>query len=138
MGDNEDDIFNDIINIEQKFYEEGLLEGEKHGIEQSSIEGKLMGHKQGIHLGSEFGFYKSCIDTWIIITEKYPHLLKSSRTSKLLIKFRKTIESTSELSFKEIIDKLPFIRNKFKQLSLQIGFNNTLFITKSDDEKLEF
>lgn len=143
MGDNvnsheSDDIFDDVINIEQKFYDQGRLEGEKHGIEISSREGKIMGHKHGIHIGSEFGYYQSCVDTWVMFAKKYPNFLKSSRIFKSLIKFQDLIESTSQLSFKEIIDQLPYIKTKFKQLSLQIRFNDTLFVQKTEDEKMEF
>lgn len=51
----EDDLFDDVLNLEEQYYQEGYAEGLRDGVEAGKIEGRSVGLKSGFEKFLEAG-----------------------------------------------------------------------------------
>jgi len=56
--------FEDLVNLEQKFYDEGFKEGYDHGKIHGMIEGRTLGGQKGFEIWEELGYYEGFAICW--------------------------------------------------------------------------
>jgi hypothetical protein len=59
------DPFDDILNIESQFIEQGQAEGRTDGRRSGLEEGRLVGLGRGFGIAKEIGFYYGCTVVWL-------------------------------------------------------------------------
>eukprot|EP00794_Sanderia_malayensis_P018047 gene18047-19856_t len=83
-----DDIFEDVVLIEQKLYKEGYQEGYYQGQLVGEKEGYALGIDRGKAFGQEVGFYDGLVETMRILYESKG----KPRLNKLLNQMHQKIE----------------------------------------------
>ncbi|KAI1092610.1 DUF1715-domain-containing protein [Rostrohypoxylon terebratum] len=79
MPPDEDDFFDDVLNLEEKYYKEGYDEGYKDGTEAGRIEGRSVGMKKGFEKFLEAGRLQGKSIVW---ANRIPNLRKNSALHK--------------------------------------------------------
>ncbi|CAG9854557.1 unnamed protein product [Phyllotreta striolata] len=83
------DVFNDILFLEEKVIDEAYEEGYKIGAAQGNKEGYHLGYHRGAEIGSEVGYYlgvtEKYIDNYANFEEKPVKILRSLENLKQLI-----------------------------------------------------
>ncbi|KAI1443448.1 DUF1715-domain-containing protein [Annulohypoxylon stygium] len=77
--DEEDDLFDDVLNLEEKYYKEGYDEGYKDGAEAGRTEGRSVGMKKGFEKFIEAGRLQGKAIVW---ANRIPNLRKNSELHK--------------------------------------------------------
>ncbi|KAG8854236.1 hypothetical protein FRB91_003849 [Serendipita sp. 411] len=54
----------DLVDLEQRFYEVGYRDGMEHGRLHGLIEGRALGKEKGFEIWEEIGFYLAFASTW--------------------------------------------------------------------------
>ncbi|CAH1790741.1 unnamed protein product, partial [Owenia fusiformis] len=117
---NNDDIFHDIVMLEETFHKKGYVEGIEQGKESGVKDGFQLGYDKGKQIGIEIGTYAGFAKTWKAILEQDEQPKeKALKTLKALIELVERFPSdpATENLF-EILDK---IRAKFKQACSLLG-----------------
>ncbi|KAI1104711.1 DUF1715-domain-containing protein [Jackrogersella minutella] len=73
-----DDLFDDILNLEEQYYKEGYDEGFKDGTEAGLIEGRSVGMKKGFEKFLEAGRLQGRAIVW---ANRIPNLRKQSEAN---------------------------------------------------------
>ncbi|BEJ15842.1 hypothetical protein CspHIS471_0504470 [Cutaneotrichosporon sp. HIS471] len=60
-----DDIFDDALNLESKFYDEGYADGHAHGAQHGVFEGRQLGREKAWEVWDELGFYEGYARVWL-------------------------------------------------------------------------
>jgi hypothetical protein len=74
------DIFDDVINLESKSYQEGIEKGKAKVREIVDKQSSLEGRDNGFYIAKEFGFiigYTRIVDTEEHIREKYQKVIRT-------------------------------------------------------------
>ncbi|KAI1389862.1 DUF1715-domain-containing protein [Hypoxylon trugodes] len=71
----DDDLFDDVLNLEEQYYKEGYDEGYKDGAEAGRIEGRSVGMKKGFEKFLEAGRLQGRAIVW---ANRIPNLSKQS------------------------------------------------------------
>lgn len=114
------EIFDDIVLIEERLMQQGYKEGFEQGSKEGQIEGFKLGYSQGVQLGKELGN----IYGFILAQQQKQNTEKVLRTlahlKDLISKFPKTNDPD-----KNIIEDLDQIRQQFKKLNAMLCIRNT-------------
>jgi len=133
-NNNINDIFDSLLTIEQTFIEEGRADGILYGSRLSRKEGIELGYKTGFELGNELGYYLGCVEGWLLLSTKFPNKF-SDRSKKTLLSLKGMITSLDLDPTRETMtDDVQKIRNKFKVMSLQVGYTQN-YLEKPNKEK---
>ncbi|KAI0773094.1 DUF1715-domain-containing protein [Trametes elegans] len=62
----------ELVNVEQTFYEDGYQSGFAHGRIHGSIEGRALGREKGFEMWEELGFYEGFAIMWKAIVSSQP------------------------------------------------------------------
>ncbi|XP_065070866.1 protein LTO1 homolog [Rhopilema esculentum] len=115
---NADDIFDDIVLIEQKLHLDGYNEGYFEGQLVGDVEGFKLGVERGKAFGQEVGFYHGFCSTMLMLqdedcgSQRLVKVLQQMKT-KLLKMENKGLDPQDQSLF----DDLETVRAKFKQVS---------------------
>lgn len=75
----EDDLFDDVLNLEEQYYQEGYAEGLRDGVEAGKIEGRSVGLKSGFEKFLEAGRLQGRALVW---ANRLPGLMADDADSK--------------------------------------------------------
>lgn len=126
----------DLVNLEQKFYDAGFAEGFEHGKMEGHNEGLTYGLEKGYDMWEEIGFYEGFATLWKSIHSKGEspdsRIMNSSNTLLELIK-RFPTENPGEDSDIDVMKILGQIRSRYKMLCHLVGVKPSLRSAQSDD-----
>ncbi|KAH9847768.1 DUF1715-domain-containing protein [Lenzites betulinus] len=121
----------ELVNVEQTFYEEGYKDGYDHGRIHGSIEGRALGREKGFEMWEELGFYEGFAMMWKAITESQAR--QDERTVNhirhlldLISQFPRVNPSASGSSEVDIPKLFRQIRSRYKLLCATLGIRPTL------------
>ncbi|EIW65842.1 hypothetical protein TREMEDRAFT_18648, partial [Tremella mesenterica DSM 1558] len=60
-----DDILDDLVNLESRFYTQGYEEGHAHGALHGIYEGRALGQEKAFELWEEVGYYEGFAEVWV-------------------------------------------------------------------------
>ncbi|KAI0313102.1 DUF1715-domain-containing protein [Amylostereum chailletii] len=60
----------DLVHVEQSFYDAGYTDGAAHGRIHGLIEGRALGREKGFEFGEEIGFYAGVAQMWTAVYAK--------------------------------------------------------------------
>jgi len=69
MEKKQEELFSNILDMEQTFLSQGEQEGQKDGSILGEKEGKLLGLNKGNEIGTELGYYMGCLLFLILMVE---------------------------------------------------------------------
>ncbi|KAL1943481.1 hypothetical protein VTO73DRAFT_3926 [Trametes versicolor] len=121
----------ELVNVEQTFYEEGYKDGFAHGQIHGLIEGRALGREKGFEMWEELGFYEGFAMMWKAVGESQAaqderamnhirHLLD------LLAQFPRANPSAGGPSEVDIPKLFRQIRSRYKLLCATLGVRATL------------
>lgn len=133
----------ELVHLEQTFYDTGYADGLAHGRIHGLIEGRALGREKGFEIWEEIGFYEGFALTWRAIYDRLgsrdqravhhiKHLLE------LIQQFPKANPSTTQpLSPGEEVDMQKLqsqIRSRYKALCASLGIRPTLRANAPSDD----
>ncbi|RXK37882.1 hypothetical protein M231_04881 [Tremella mesenterica] len=65
LDNDEDDILDDLVNLESRFYTQGYEEGHAHGALHGIYEGRALGQEKAFELWEEVGYYEGFAEVWV-------------------------------------------------------------------------
>ena len=107
-----DDLFDGILNIEENKTQEGLESGLKAQRVKLNLEGFNLGLTKGFEIGSQLSFYENFAKTWLSI----PKTGISEKERKVLEQLLKLTKEFPKENTKDQDLKLSKIEGKFKQV----------------------
>jgi hypothetical protein len=121
-----DDLFADLLNIEETFLQQGLEQGRLNAEKTSYEEGYALGVVKGRDIGKELGFYFGCIKIWSQLAKAHPDKFQSKRVLKTLAKLEQMINTfPSNPEQEDLFERLESIRAKFKQTCSLLKIKHT-------------
>ncbi|KAI0668168.1 DUF1715-domain-containing protein [Trametes maxima] len=121
----------ELVNVEQTFYEEGYKDGFAHGRVHGAIEGRALGREKGFEMWEELGFYEGFAMMWKAIVQSLP--TQDERTLNhirhlldLIAQFPRENPSASAPSELDIPKLFRQIRSRYKLLCATLGVRPTL------------
>ncbi|KAI0354512.1 DUF1715-domain-containing protein [Trametes cingulata] len=121
----------ELVNVEQTFYEDGYKDGFAHGRIHGAIEGRALGREKGFEMWEELGFYEGFAMMWKAIVESQP--VQDERTLNhirhlldLVSQFPRENPSASGPSELDIPKLFRQIRSRYKLLCATLGVRPTL------------
>ncbi|KAI9060822.1 DUF1715-domain-containing protein [Trametes sanguinea] len=122
----------ELVNVEQTFFEEGYKDGFAHGRIHGSIEGRALGREKGFEMWEELGFYEGFAMMWKAIVES--QATPDERTTnhirhllELIAQFpRENPSATGGPSDLDIPKLFRQIRSRYKLLCATLGVRPTL------------
>ncbi|KAH9895639.1 DUF1715-domain-containing protein [Cubamyces lactineus] len=122
----------ELVNVEQAFYEDGYKDGFAHGRIHGSIEGRALGREKGFEMWEELGFYEGFAIMWKAIVES--QAVQDERTLnhirhllELIAQFPRENPSAADGPADLDIPKLfRQIRSRYKLLCATLGVRPTL------------
>ncbi|KZT66499.1 DUF1715-domain-containing protein, partial [Daedalea quercina L-15889] len=121
----------ELVNVEQTFYEEGYKDGFAHGQIHGSIEGRALGREKGFEMWEELGFYEGFAMLWqVILSQRGTTDDRAAQHIRqllaLLAQFPRVNPSTTEPSELDIPKLFRQIRSRYKALCAALGVQPTL------------
>ncbi|KAI8977756.1 DUF1715-domain-containing protein [Trametes punicea] len=122
----------ELVNIEQTFYEEGYKDGFAHGRIHGLIEGRALGREKGFEMWEELGFYQGFAMMWKAIVEGQAGQDERTITHirhllELIAQFpRENPSATGGPSELDIPKLFRQIRSRYKLLCATLGVRPTL------------
>ncbi|EPS97000.1 hypothetical protein FOMPIDRAFT_1129443 [Fomitopsis schrenkii] len=121
----------ELINVEQTFYDEGYKDGFAHGRIHGSIEGKALGREKGFEMWEELGFYEGFAMLWQAVLSQRGKTddraaLHLRQLLALLAQFPRVNPSATEPSELDIPKLFRQIRSRYKALCAVLGVQPTL------------
>ncbi|KAH8105163.1 hypothetical protein BXZ70DRAFT_508147 [Cristinia sonorae] len=120
----------ELVNVEETFYNEGYKDGFAHGRIHGLIEGRALGREKGFEMWEELGFYEGFAATWKAIYDKRG--IEDDRAinhikhlQDLIAQFPKANPSASEPSELDIPKLFRQIRSRHKALCATLGVRVT-------------
>ncbi|EKM51033.1 uncharacterized protein PHACADRAFT_212934 [Phanerochaete carnosa HHB-10118-sp] len=121
----------ELVHVEQTFYDEGYRDGYAHGRIHGLIEGRALGREKGFEMWEELGFYEGFALMWAAILEKQGR--RDDRAASnirhlldLIAQFPKFNPSAAEPSELDIPKLFRQIRSRYKALCATLGVRPTL------------
>ncbi|THH03366.1 hypothetical protein EW146_g10456 [Bondarzewia mesenterica] len=110
----------ELVHVEQTFYDSGYADGFAHGRIHGLIEGRALGREKGFEMWEEVGFYEGFARTWIALRALHHarHLLE------LTSRFPRSNPAPSSASADEGTDITALqrqIRSRYKTLCATLG-----------------
>ena len=121
--------FDSLLELEERFLEEGTQKGEEHGKQVGIEDGFKLGIKKGSDIGAEIGLYLGNCLIWkeilLLQMDQQPansqalqrKLKEIAKLSNLISQYVESAHPKNE----KIIELLESIRAKFKLVSAQMG-----------------
>ncbi|KAI0077944.1 DUF1715-domain-containing protein [Panus rudis PR-1116 ss-1] len=122
----------DLVNVEQTFYDEGYKDGFTHGRIHGLIEGRALGREKGFEMWEEVGFYEGFALTWHAIynqkqTGNDRVLHHAKYLLDLIAQFPRVNPSSAGPTAEVDIPKLfRQIRSRYKVLCTTLGIRPSL------------
>ncbi|KAI0631383.1 DUF1715-domain-containing protein [Trametes polyzona] len=122
----------ELVNVEQTFYEEGYKDGFAHGRIHGLIEGRALGREKGFEMWEELGFYEGFAMMWKAVLES--EATQDERTTNhighllaLIAQFPRVNPSATSGGPEVDIPKLfRQIRSRYKLLCSTLGVRPTM------------
>ncbi|EJF61905.1 hypothetical protein DICSQDRAFT_85407 [Dichomitus squalens LYAD-421 SS1] len=129
----------DLVNVEQTFYEDGYKDGFAHGRIHGLIEGRALGREKGFEMWEELGFYEGFALMWkaildaqgaqderaqnhirhlLELIQKFPRVNPSTAVAE-----NEAAGSSSELDIPRLFRQ---IRSRYKVFCAALGIRPTL------------
>ncbi|KAI0065137.1 DUF1715-domain-containing protein [Artomyces pyxidatus] len=126
----------DLVHVEQTFYESGHADGFAHGRIHGLIEGRALGREKGFEMWEELGFYEGAALMWQAIyakdgkdTDRAMH--HARHLLDLIGRFPRTNPSADDGI--DISALLRQIRSRYKALCASLGVRASLRVATADD-----
>ncbi|EMD31190.1 hypothetical protein CERSUDRAFT_163378 [Gelatoporia subvermispora B] len=121
----------DLVHVEQTFYEHGYADGHAHGRVHGLIEGRALGREKGFEMWEELGFYEGFASMWQAIhsSQSGPDDRTTHHTKQLLeliAQFPRINPSATDASDLDIPKLFRQIRSRYKALCATLGVRPTL------------
>jgi len=121
----------ELVNVEQTFYEEGYKDGFAHGRIHGSIEGRALGREKGFEMWEELGFYEGFALLWrAVLSQRGTTDDRAAQHIRqllaLLAQFPRVNPSATEPSELDIPKLFRQIRSRYKALCAVLGVQPTL------------
>ncbi|KAF9817940.1 hypothetical protein IEO21_03134 [Rhodonia placenta] len=120
-----------LVDVEQRFYDDGYHDGFAHGKIHGSIEGRALGREKGFEMWEELGFYEGFALMWQAIHAQQSR--NEDRTAHhirqlldLIGQFPRVNPSATEPSDLDIPRLFRQIRSRYKALCATLGVRPTL------------
>lgn len=121
----------DLVNVEQQFYDEGFRDGFAHGRIHGLIEGRALGKEKGFEMWEEVGFYEGFARMWQVALAQQGST--DERTAghirhllDLIAQFPRVNPSAGGPSELDIPKLFRQIRSRYKLLCSALGVRPTL------------
>ncbi|KIP01794.1 hypothetical protein PHLGIDRAFT_80066 [Phlebiopsis gigantea 11061_1 CR5-6] len=128
----------DLVHVEQTFYDEGYTDGFAHGRIHGLIEGRALGREKGYEMWEELGFYEGFALMWRAVLEQ--HGSKDDRAASnithligLIAQFPRINPSSTDSSDLDIPKLFRQIRSRYKALCATLGVRPTLRAAGAQD-----
>jgi len=118
-----------LLNIEQKFYDEGFEDGLKHGKELGLIEGRTIGKGKGFEMWEELGFYEGFALMWqAVYTSQNRDTERAAHHIRHLLDLIKQFPQVNppESSDLDIPKMFLQVRSRYKALCSTLGVKPSL------------
>jgi len=130
LEEDEFDLEN-LVDLEQRFYDKGHKEGFEQGKKIGHIEGHVLGREKGFELWEELGFYEGFADVWEQIFERHKdNDNRIAHHAKVLLGLIKQFpsENPSHKDFAEldVLKLLSQTRSRYKMLCSLVGVKPSL------------
>jgi len=129
----EDDGFDleNLVNLEQRFYDKGHKEGYDQGKTLGHIEGHLLGREKGFELWEELGFYEGFANLWEQVFQRHKdndnRVAHNARILRSLIKqFPSENPSHQDFAELDVLKLLSQTRSRYKMLCSLVGVKPSL------------
>ncbi|XP_046844741.1 protein LTO1 homolog [Xenia sp. Carnegie-2017] len=119
MSSRQDDMFDQIVFLEENSEKLGYHEGYKEGKLRGWMEGYESGLQQGKLVGNEIGFYEGFIEIWQGICQKD----KNKKINMKLNALSNLLKQDWSDTTRDIMPELHTIRAKFKQICSMLHVN---------------
>ncbi|KAJ3524851.1 hypothetical protein NM688_g8490 [Phlebia brevispora] len=126
MGYGASTAYQDLVNVEQTFYDSGYQDGFAHGRIHGLIEGRALGREKGFEMWEELGYYEGFALMWKAILaneakqdERALHNIK--HLLDLISQFPRVNPSAAEASDLDIPKLFRQIRSRYKVLCATLG-----------------
>eukprot|EP00698_Gefionella_okellyi_P026063 TRINITY_DN9820_c0_g1_i1.p1 TRINITY_DN9820_c0_g1~~TRINITY_DN9820_c0_g1_i1.p1 ORF type:complete len:135 (-),score=33.65 TRINITY_DN9820_c0_g1_i1:373-777(-) len=114
----------DVLNLEERYLDEGFTAGLDAGAQLGLEEGSALGFSKGWDIGSEIGYFTGCARLWKALLIQSPQRLLApqtipSRFEKQLSKFQEQLQSLPSMDNpqnEQLFEMLAELRAKHKQL----------------------
>ncbi|KAF7794661.1 hypothetical protein EIP86_005799 [Pleurotus ostreatoroseus] len=121
----------ELVNVEQTFYDQGYQDGFAHGHIHGLIEGRALGREKGFEMWEELGFYEGFALMWKTISEQQTKtddraLHNIKHLLDLIAQFPRVNPSATEPSELDIPKLFRQIRSRYKVLCATLGTKPTL------------
>ncbi|KLO08144.1 DUF1715-domain-containing protein [Schizopora paradoxa] len=128
--DDEFDLEN-LVDLEQRFYDKGHKEGYEQGKTLGHIEGHVLGREKGFELWEELGFYEGFADVWEQIFQRHKdndnRIAHNARVLRGLIKqFPSENPSHADFAELDVLKLLSQTRSRYKMLCSLVGVKPSL------------
>ncbi|KAF8504291.1 hypothetical protein BU17DRAFT_58193 [Hysterangium stoloniferum] len=140
----------ELVHLEQAFYDAGYAEGHAHGRIHGLIEGRALGREKGYELWEEIGFYEGFASLWAVASHKSPKSdgAVQSRTEvhirhllELIAQFPRVnpspSSSESDDTALDVAGLLSKIRARYKALCSTLGVRPRLRAAAQGEEVAE-
>eukprot|EP01091_Cochliopodium_minus_P002941 TRINITY_DN12772_c0_g1_i1.p1 TRINITY_DN12772_c0_g1~~TRINITY_DN12772_c0_g1_i1.p1 ORF type:complete len:136 (+),score=53.33 TRINITY_DN12772_c0_g1_i1:31-438(+) len=122
------DIFDDVLNLEEKWISDGKNEGYDAGSSMGDLDSKNLGYQKGIELGMEIGEILSNIVYSLYIISENKVEMKKEKKEKLLVTLNDMKEKIERLDYEdasseELFKEIDTLRSKNKLITSQLGLN---------------
>lgn len=105
----------EVLNLEQEYYQKGFEEGEAQGIREQFLEGKQYGYQTGFQKYLIVGYIQGLLDNWKTDIENYSHINGFVNHINQLEKYLKDIPMDNEELHVEEFDRIVHkARNKLR------------------------
>eukprot|EP01100_Stratorugosa_tubuloviscum_P015440 TRINITY_DN8918_c0_g1_i1.p1 TRINITY_DN8918_c0_g1~~TRINITY_DN8918_c0_g1_i1.p1 ORF type:complete len:144 (+),score=46.19 TRINITY_DN8918_c0_g1_i1:38-469(+) len=133
-NNSDNDLFDNIINIEDNFYKNGFKNGEVDGQIVGIEHGRDVGFVKGVELGREIGRIIAFFVLWSSFLIQNPTYLKENQKILFCELEKQLLNFKIEPDNPEFTDKLESLRRNFKRLSL-FFFKQKLYLNLDTSHK---
>ncbi|KZV67404.1 DUF1715-domain-containing protein [Peniophora sp. CONT] len=128
----------ELVNIEQTFYDSGYADGRAHGRIHGLIEGRALGREKGFEIGEELGFYEGAARIWeLVYVGQGKETHRAVSHARALLTLLSTFPSTNphEEDGIDISALLRQVRSRYKALCASVGIRPSLRAGESGDRE---
>lgn len=113
------DVFDDIVFIEEKLTEKGYTEGFKDGQASGNSEGFHLGYHRGSELGAELGYYYGITTSYLLRVEE------DSKVAGILVNLKQSLEEFPQTNDEncDVFELANAIRAQFRKACSLLKIN---------------
>ncbi|KAI0044567.1 DUF1715-domain-containing protein [Auriscalpium vulgare] len=130
----------DLVHVEQTFYDSGYADGHAHGRIHGLIEGRALGREKGFEIWEELGFYEGAARMWTAVyaargrdADRAMHHARQLLAQ--IAQFPRT--NPREEDGVDMAGMLRQIRSRYKALCASVGVRASLRAAGGDEDGVE-